>query len=170
VLELHRVPPNAAWVLAAIVTFVLGGVLLAGPLRGSAVPWELSGSRLGLGFVAGAAAGLGEELLFRALVFTTLATAGLPTTVQLSLSAVLFGLAHLGWGRLTESTERRRAIAAAGSTAVFGLVYGLLFLFSHRSVLPVIGSHALVDFLIEPALLERLMGARAAAARPRGQA
>jgi membrane protease YdiL (CAAX protease family) len=157
-LGLHREPPNAAWVLAAVFTFVLGGLLLAGPLRGSAVPCEFSASRLGLGFVAGAAAGLGEELLFRAFVFATLATAGLPTTFQLLFSAALFGLAHLGWGRLTDPTQRRRAVAAAGSTAAFGPVYGLLFLFSGRSVLPVKCSHAMVDFLIEPALLERLIG------------
>jgi membrane protease YdiL (CAAX protease family) len=97
-------------------------------------------------------------LLFRAFVFSTLATAGLPATFQLLFSAALFGLAHLGWGRLTDPTQRRRALAAAGSTTAFGLVYGLLFLVSNRSVLPVVFSHAIVDFLIEPALFERLIG------------
>jgi membrane protease YdiL (CAAX protease family) len=157
-LGLHRAPPYAAWALAVVVTLVLGGLLLVGPLRGSTVPWEFSASRLGLGLVAGTAAGLGEELLFRAFVFSTLATAGLPATFQLLFSAALFGLAHLGWGRLSDPRLRRRAVAAAGSTAAFGLVYGLLFLVSNRSVLPVVLSHAIVDFLIEPALLERLIG------------
>src|ERR1044072_3941984 len=157
-LGLHRAPPDAAWVLAVVVALALGGLLLAGPLRGSAVPWELSASRFGLGLVAGAAAGLGEELLFRAFVFSTLATAGLPTTFQLLFSAALFGLAHLGWGRLSDPTQRRRMAAAAGSTAAFGLVYGLLFLVCDRCVLPLVLTHAIVDCLIEPALLERLIG------------
>jgi membrane protease YdiL (CAAX protease family) len=155
-LGLQRTVPFSAWALAVIVTLALGGLLLAGPLRGSAVPWERSASRLGLGLVAGAAAGVGEELLFRAFVFSILATAALPGTFQLLFSAALFGLAHLGWGSLTDPTQRRRALAAAISTAVFGLVYGLLFLASNRSVLPVVLSHAMIDFLIEPALIERL--------------
>jgi hypothetical protein len=156
-LGLHRTPPASAWALAAIVTLLLGGLLLAGPLRASEVPWERSASRVGLGLVAGAAAGVGEELLFRAFVFSVLATAALPGIFQLLFSAALFGVAHLGWGRLTDPRQRRRAVAAAGSTAAFGLVYGLLFLASNRFVLPVVLSHALVDFLIEPALLERLI-------------
>jgi membrane protease YdiL (CAAX protease family) len=95
-------------------------------------------------------------LLFRAFVFSTLATAGVSGTLQLLFSAALFGLAHLGWGSLTDPARRQRAVAAAGSTAAFGIVYGLLFLASNRSVLPVLLSHAVVDGLIEPALIERL--------------
>jgi membrane protease YdiL (CAAX protease family) len=79
--------------------------------------------------------------------------AGLPVALQVILSAVLFGLAHVGWGGLTGHLEIWPMIAAMAATMILGALLAVAYLASRRSLMPVIAGHAAIDMAIEPWLL-----------------
>jgi len=70
--------------------------------------------------------------------------------VQVLLSGVLFGLGHTGWGLLAGRVNWGMLIGAVGGTMILGWIYAGLYLFSRRSLWPVIVSHGVLDLIIEP--------------------
>src|SRR5712672_160362 len=78
-------------------------------------------------------AGLCEEFLYRGFAMAVIARAGLPTSLVILVSSVLFGLAHLYQGR-----------AGFVSTMVLGLLFGISRA-ALGSLIPVIVWHAGVD-------------------------
>jgi membrane protease YdiL (CAAX protease family) len=78
-------------------------------------------------------AGLCEEFLYRGFAIAVISRTGLPATVVILLSSVLFGLAHLYQGR-----------AGFVSTMVLGLLFGISRA-ALGSLLPVVVWHVGVD-------------------------
>lgn len=140
-----------SWVAAGALTALFVFVLAQGPLKGRIAWSDASLFRLYTAVLAGVAAGLGEEILFRGYVMTELARGGVGIAGQLAGSAVLFGLAHVGWS--TFSHGARAALAPIINTGVAGFLYGAVYLLGGRSLLPVVAAHAFTDMLIEPWLL-----------------
>lgn len=97
---------------------------------------------------AAVAAGVLEELLFRAKLMDRLAKAGHGKVVQVLLSGLAFGAVHFwvfgGFGP---------ALAAQMFTALLGVVLACVYLAAGRSVWPCALSHGLIDAVLEPALL-----------------
>jgi membrane protease YdiL (CAAX protease family) len=144
-LGLTRSAPRPVWGAAILLAILTAALLVAGPLRRSATLRESSAYRVSGGLVAGLAGGLGEELVFRGFVMTVLAWGGYSTAAQIVASSVLFALARAAW---------RGGVGAVAPTALVGAMYGSLYVWGGRSLLPVIGAHALISVLVEPALLE----------------
>jgi len=140
-----------SWVAAGILTALFVFVLAQGPLKARIAWSDASLFRVYTAVLAGVAAGLGEEILFRGYVMTELARGGVGIAGQLVGSAVLFGLAHVGWSTIGQAGGA--ALAPIINTAVAGFLYGVVYLLAGRSLLPVVAAHALTDMLIEPWLL-----------------
>jgi membrane protease YdiL (CAAX protease family) len=156
-LGLTRRATPEVWGAALVLALLVAGLMVAGPLRSSRTLREWSAYRVSGGLLAGVAAGFGEEIVFRGFVISALAWGGLESAVQIVGSAVLFGLAHVGWGALGRRVSLRAALAAALPTAIVGALYAALYVWGGRSLAPLIVSHALTDCLIEPALLETMI-------------
>jgi membrane protease YdiL (CAAX protease family) len=78
-------------------------------------------------------AGICEEFLYRGFAMAVFLRAGLPTSVAVLLSSVLFGLAHLYQGR-----------GGLLATMILGLAFGMLRVAS-ASLIPVVFCHTAVD-------------------------
>lgn len=113
--------------------------------------WSLFRIAVALGI--GVSAGICEEAVFRGFVITQANDGGAHWTVQILLSAVLFGLAHMGWGGLGGHVQMMQMIGAMAATGILGLMLAITYLASGRSLTPTIIAHATIDIVIEPWLL-----------------
>lgn len=113
--------------------------------------WSLFRILVALGI--GISAGICEEAVFRGFVMTQAADGGAHWTVQILLSAILFGLAHMGWGGLNGHVQMAQMIGAMAATGILGLMLAITYLASGRSLTPTIIAHATIDIVIEPWLL-----------------
>ena len=156
-LGLTRPATQEVWGASLVLALLVAGLTAAGPLRSSSTLREWSAYRVSGGLLAGVAAGFGEETVFRGFVIAALAWGGLGVPAQVVGSAVLFGLAHMGWGGQGRRASLRMALGAALPAANVGALYALLYVWGGRSLPPLIVSHALTDCLIEPALLETMI-------------
>jgi len=91
-----------------------------------------------------------EEVFFRQVIMNTLAAHGLGIVLQISLSAVLFGITHAIWGV-------RGGLQAVGSavfaTTFLGLLLGTVYVAAQRVVLACIVAHFVINFVLEPWLV-----------------
>ncbi len=155
-LGLTRAAAPDVWGAALVLAVLVAGLVIAGPLRSSTTLREWSAYRVSGGLLAGVAAGFSEETVFRGFVISALAWGGMGVPAQVAGSAVLFGLAHVGWGA-PGGVSPRVALGAALPTAIVGALYALLYVWGGRSLAPLIVSHALTVCLIQPALLETMI-------------
>ena len=133
------------WLLAVVFTILYCAVTIMGPaLKGAPLLTDWSFFRIATAVIIGISAGICEETIFRGFVMTQAREAGMLALVQVVLSAVLFGLAHVGWGGLTGHLEIWPLIAA---------MLALTYLAAGRSLTPAIVAHAAIDMVIEPWLL-----------------
>ena len=88
--------------------------------------------------IAWTTAALGEELLFRGFLQTRLMAwfggTALGNASAIILQAMLFGLAHMGFG-----------IRGAVTAGFVGVVYGIVYLVNGRNLWPLIISHGITD-------------------------
>jgi membrane protease YdiL (CAAX protease family) len=161
-LGVARRAPGRAWVATVVITILLVLLYLSGPLRGHVLWNDWSAFRIYNALVAGVVAGFVEEVVFRGYIMTELAEARTAPAVQVLLSGLLFGLAHTGWGLFSGHVNWGMLVGAVGGTMILGWIYAGLYLFSRRSLWPVIVSHGVLDLIIEPwlflAALSGLMG------------
>ena len=101
----------------------------------------------------GLTAGFCEEITFRGFVMTQARDGGAPVAVQIVLSGLLFGLAHLGIAGLSGHFDPVAAISVVASTTVFGAVFAAIYVLGRRSLTHVILAHGLFAFVTEPWLL-----------------
>jgi len=97
------------------------------------------------------ASGFCEEIIFRKWLMDLLQHKGYGPLLQLASSALAFGLAHAIWGVIRGSL--RAAVGAMIATGGLGLALALVYLASHRIILPCIIAHFLINLLIEPGLV-----------------
>jgi hypothetical protein len=104
-----------------------------------------------LAVLVAVASGFCEEMIFRKGLMDLLQHKGYGFVLQLAGSAAAFGLAHAVWGLMRGSL--RAALGAMIATSGLGLALALVYLASHRIVLPCIIAHFLINLLIEPGLV-----------------
>jgi membrane protease YdiL (CAAX protease family) len=104
-----------------------------------------------LALLVAIASGLCEEMIFRKWLMDLLQHKGYGALLQMAGSALVFGFVHAVWGLMRGSL--RAALGAMIATGGLGLVPALVYLASHRIVLPCIIAHFLINLLIEPGLV-----------------
>lgn len=144
------------WLAAIIVFAIYVGFASMGPmLKGMPVFTDWSMFRIAMALGIGISAGFCEEAIFRGFVMRQAADAKLSVTIQILLSAILFGLAHGGWGAVGPGGNFNivAAIGATVSTAILGLLLAIAFVVGKRSLTPVMFAHGLIDVVMEPWLI-----------------
>lgn len=142
------------WLLGFVIGVLYAGFVVTGMIRAGApvlTDWSLFRILVALGI--GISAGVCEEGVFRGFVMTQARDGGAHWIAQLLLSAILFGLAHVGWGSLSGHEDMAQMMGTVAATAVLGLLLGAIYLASGRSLIPPLIAHATIDFVIEPWLL-----------------
>lgn len=142
------------WLLGFVFGVLYAGFTMMGMIQ-AGVPvltdWSLFRILVALGI--GISAGICEETVFRGFVMTQASDGGAHWTVQILLSAILFGLAHAGWGGLSGHIQMTQMIGAMAATTVLGLMLAITYVASGRSLTPAIIAHATIDIVVEPWLL-----------------
>ena len=142
------------WLLAIVFAALYGGGTLMGMIRaGAPVTTDWSIWRVAIALGIGISAGICEETVFRGFIMGQARDGGAHWSVQIILSALLFGLAHMGWGGMSGHVQMQQMIGAMTATAILGLMMAVTYLASARSLTPAIVAHGLIDIVIEPWLL-----------------
>lgn len=154
--------PLRGWMLAALMTALYVWVVFTSVLRTQSGMGEVSLFHFSTSLAAGLSAGIVEEIFFRGFIMNQLKWSGFGPAVQVVLSGICFGVAHVGWGLLAAKPQLNMAVGAMVTTSILGILYALVYLSSRRSLLPVIVGHALMDILIEPWLIMTTLAAATA--------
>jgi hypothetical protein len=142
------------WLAALFVVAVYAGFAVMGPmLKGAPLLTDWSFFRIAMGLGIGISAGICEETMFRGFVMTQARDGGAHIVVQVLLSALLFGAAHMGWGGTSGHFELGSMIGAMLATAYLGLMLAITYALGRRSLMPVVAAHAAIDMIIEPWLM-----------------
>jgi membrane protease YdiL (CAAX protease family) len=115
-----------------------------------------------LALLVAVASGFCEEMIFRKWLMDLLQHRGYGPGLQLAGSTLAFGFAHAVWGLMRGSL--RAALGAMVATGGLGLALALVYLASHRVVLPCIVAHFVINLFIEPGLV--LAAVRGEMSRP----
>lgn len=142
------------WVLAAVFAALYGGGTASNMARlGAPILTDWSLFRVAVAVGIGVSAGICEEVVFRGFVMGQARDGGAHWSIQLVLSALLFGLAHVGWGGMSGHVEIAQIVGAVAATSILGLMMATTFLAGGRSLTPAIAAHGVIDLAIEPWLL-----------------
>jgi membrane protease YdiL (CAAX protease family) len=125
------------WLAAIVFAALYGGGTLMGMIKaGAPVTADWSLWRIAIALGIGISAGICEETVFRGFVMTQARDAGMHWSVQIILSALLFGLAHAGWAALGGHFEPAKVLGPVVATAILGLMMAVTYLTSARSLMP----------------------------------
>jgi len=142
------------WLLAIAFAALYGGGILTGMIKsGAPVTTDWSLWRIAIALGIGISAGICEETVFRGFVMGQARDGGAHWSIQIILSALLFGAAHMGWGGMSGHVDMGQMIGAMTATAILGLMMAVTYLASARSLMPAIVAHGIIDVLVEPWLL-----------------
>ena len=94
--------------------------------------------------------GVFEEILFRKMLMDYLQVEGVSDFLQIIISGLAFGIAHLVWGGKALSA----AINATFYTFFLGSGLALIYIMSDRNLALCIIAHTIVTGLIEPGLIK----------------
>jgi len=95
--------------------------------------------------------GILEEVVFRRWLMDLLMGHGYGFVIQIIISGVAFGFAHIVWGFF--GRDRQFLIGSFLSTTFLGFALAILYLISFRNIGTCIISHSLINIIIEPWLL-----------------
>jgi len=151
-LGFNRPGTALAWVLvlavqAALVYFdTHGGAVGRAP--GALGPYALIASAM-----VGPCAAFAEETFFRGFVMDTLERGGFGVAAQIAISALLFGVAHLGYVAKLSVTDLSIPIF----TGVLGGVWSFVYVLGKRSLWPTIVAHIINDAVLIPSVFYLLV-------------
>ncbi|ODA29701.1 hypothetical protein A8L45_21900 [Veronia pacifica] len=94
--------------------------------------------------------GFFEEILFRKILMDYLQEEGFSDFIQIIISGLAFGIAHLVWGGKALSA----AVNATFYTFLLGAGLALIYIMSERNVALCIIAHTITTGLIEPGLIK----------------
>jgi membrane protease YdiL (CAAX protease family) len=106
--------------------------------------------RISLALGVAITVGVCEEVIFRGFVMNQARDAGAPLVLQIALSGILFGLAHISTAGVGGKFDFVGAFSAVLSTTVFGVLFGIAFVLGGRSLTPVIVAHGIFGLIFEP--------------------
>lgn len=92
-----------------------------------------------------------EEIVFRKVLMDWLMNLDFSITIQIFVSAVIFGLAHGAWVFLRG--EFKIAFPVILATTVLGALLAILYIVGDRNILAPIVAHLLINLFIEPWLM-----------------
>jgi len=92
-----------------------------------------------------------RRAVFRRIVMDQVLQAGGGFSLQITVSALAFGLAHAVWGLAKRSLAT--AVRTAVATGVMGLLLAVVYMIGNRSLAPCITAHFLITFALEPGLM-----------------
>ena len=92
-----------------------------------------------------------EEFFFRRVLMEMLALHGYSVFLQMSVSALTFGIAHAVW--IMFGGQWRTGLFAALTTTVLGALLAVVYEISQRVLLPALVSHLIINICIEPWLV-----------------
>lgn len=118
------------------------------------------GFHLVAALLMGITAGFCEEILFRAFLMTEFAEAGYSKATQVLVPGLAFGLAHAGY--LNQGFFVWLGIMLP--TAFLGMMWGIAYLLSRRSLVPTIVAHFLNDATALPWVIFFMISAHASEA------
>jgi len=95
--------------------------------------------------------GILEEVVFRRWLMDFLMGLEYGFAIQIIISGIAFGLAHIMWGLFGK--EKKFLKGAFISTTFLGFALALVYLISNRNIVPCIVAHSLINIVIEPWLL-----------------
>jgi hypothetical protein len=158
----RRAATRRSWILAVVVAALMAGSALASFGKAALLLTDWSFYRLSLGVVLGGSAGICLETIFRGFVMTQARDAGLPLTLQITLSAVLFALAlnRMAWSGFPGHPDVWAVVGTTASSTVLGVAFAIIYVIGNRSLTPAIAAHAAIDMVVEPGMI--LMAAMAA--------
>lgn len=136
-----------AFIGAALVAAGYIGITVAGNPRVEAAVGLISPLKI-VAVLAAVIAGIFEEALFRGVLMDRLAAAGRSRVLQVLVSGLVFGCLHF-----YAFAGLPAALMAQAATTVLGWGLAALYLLSGRSLWPCVTAHALIDAVLEPALL-----------------
>lgn len=142
------------WLLGFVFAVIYAGFTLMWMIHAGApvlTDWSLFRILVALGI--GISAGICEETVLRGFVMSQARDGGAHWILQILISAILFGLAHMGWGGLSGQVDMKQLVGAVAATTFLGLLMAITYLASGRSLTPPIIAHATIDFVLEPWLL-----------------
>jgi hypothetical protein len=157
----RRPATRRSWILAIVVAALMAGSALASLGKTAQLLTDWSFYRISLGLVLGGSAGICLETIFRGFVMTQARDAGLPTILQITLSAVLFALAlnRMAWSGVAGHPEFWAVVGTVISSTVLGVAFAIIYIIGNRSLNPAIAAHAAIDMVVEPGMI--LMAAMA---------
>ena len=145
----RTVARSVAVLVAALAAFVAGSVLMSAfatsPAAADTSGYEYLQGNLPMLLLALAmiypVSSFGEEVIYRGFLMTRIAEAGRGTRAAwgaaLAISAVVFGLAHFGWG-----------LVGIVQTTFMGLALGASYLLVGRNLWVLVLAHAFMDTLL----------------------
>jgi len=136
-----------AWILA---TITVVAYVWSAPTIAAVRKWLFRADRLKrLAVISAIMAGVLEEVIFRKLLMDALMERGFGPVVQVTTSALAFGLTHAIWGLKSLAA----GVNAVASTAILGAALAIIYLAGGRSLAPCVVAHTLITALIEPGLI-----------------
>jgi hypothetical protein len=159
----RRRATRRSWILAMVVAALMAGGALASLGKTAQLLTDWSFYRISLGIVLGGSAGICLETIFRGFVMTQARDAGLPTILQITLSAVLFAVAlnRMAWSGVPGSPDVWAVVGTIISSTILGIAFAIIYVIGNRSLNPAIAAHAAIDMVVEPGMI--LMTAMAGA-------
>jgi len=141
--------PWYAWLLAAMmitayVTYTFKVIPLVYKMQSELSLFKLVG-------ILSVVGGILEEVVFRRWLMDFLMGSGFGFVIQIIISGIAFGLAHIMWGLFGK--EKKFLKGAFISTTFLGFALALVYLISNRNIVPCIVAHSLINIVIEPWLL-----------------
>jgi len=141
--------PWFAWILALIITlsyviYTFSVVPIVYKLQREISFFKL----IGLLTIVG---GILEEVVFRRWLMDWLMGLGYGVILQILISGIAFGLAHIMWGLFGK--EKQFSKGAFIATTILGFGLGIIYLIGNRNVGPCIVSHSVINIIIEPCVL-----------------
>lgn len=91
--------------------------------------------------------GIIEEVVFRRWLMDGLMKLGYGVTIQVLVSVLTFGLAHITWGLFGK--EKQFLKGAFIATSFLGFGFAIVYLIVNRNIGPCIISHSIINMIIE---------------------
>jgi uncharacterized protein len=149
--EKESIAPALAWILATITVIIYVLYTMKALPLVLAKQKEISLFKL-LGILAAVVGGIVEEVFFRRWVMDTLMFIGFSSPIQVVISGIAFGLAHVGWTLLAKR-DLKFSLPAIISTSILGVFLAIIYLVGGRNLGPCIFAHVMINVVIEPWLM-----------------
>ncbi len=149
--ERNSIASPIAWILAAIVGIVYVFYTMKAIPFVANMQREISLFKL-LGILSAVVGGIVEEVFFRRWIMDILMSGGFNPILQVVISGIAFGLAHVSWTLLAKR-DFKVMLPAIISTSILGIFLAILYLAGGRNLGPCIIAHVLINIVIEPWLM-----------------